>query len=308
MGALFIVSAEEKAGKTALCAGLAVNFISDGKKTGYLKLHAPETAGPDGDLTFMTRIPGVSESASDKDVVLAEGNLGTGADDGLSRVAYKAAKEMKARVIAVEVYSAECPRFPDVYKGFGSRFLGVIINKAPQSRLESIKEEAGARCGAAGVKLLGVIPEDRALLALTVGELAERLGGKILNNPEKSGELVENYMVGAMVVDSGLDYFGRKSKKAAIVHHDRPDMQLAALETPTACLVLSGSTETSEPVYNVLFKARGSGIPLIATGAAIPDIVNTIEETVLNTRLTQSKKLTGLAGTVKKNIDIKALA
>jgi hypothetical protein len=308
LGVLLIVSAEEKAGKTALCAGLAINFVNDGRKTGYIKLHAPETAGQDGDYTFMMQIPGMSEGVNGKDIVLAEGSTGAGAHDEASKSAFKAAREMKARVIAVEVYSAECPRFADVYKGFGASLLGMIINKAPQSQLKRIREEAGARCAAEGIKLLGVIPENRVLLAITVGELAESLGGKILNNAEKSTELVENYMVGAMVVGSGLDYFGRKSRKAAIVHHDRPDMQLAALETPTACLVLSGSPDKSKPMYNVLYKARGRGIPVIVTGAAIPDIVSTIEETLLKTRLGQPKKLTGLAEAVRKNIDIKALA
>ena len=61
-------------------------------------------------------------------------------------------------------------------------------------------------------------------------------------------------MLGAMVVDSGLDYFGRKSNKAAIIQQDRPDMQLAALETPTSCLVLSGSSQP--PIYSVLQKAE----------------------------------------------------
>ena len=307
MGALIIVAAEEKAGKTALCAGLAINFINDGRKVDYLKLHATGTDGPDSDLAFMTQIPGVSNAAKSKDVVLAEGSLGVSADDKLSRAAYKAAKEMKARVIAVEVYSAGCPRFAEVYKGFGAHLLGVIINKAPQSQLKRIKEEAGERCKAAGIKLLGVIPENRVLLAITVGELAESLGGKILNNAEKSAELVENYMVGAMVVDSGLDYFGRKTKKAAIVRHDRPDMQLAALETQTTCVVLSGGDDAAKPIHNVLYKARVRGIPLIAASAAVPEIVSKIEETLLSTRLGQSKKLTGLAETVRKNIDIKAL-
>ena len=77
-------------------------------------------------------------------------------------------------------------------------------------------------------------------ITITVGELAEVIGGKIINHQEKSGEPVENYMLGAMVVDSGLDYFNRKKNKAAIIRQERLDMQLAALETSTICLVLSG--------------------------------------------------------------------
>jgi BioD-like phosphotransacetylase family protein len=183
-----------------------------------------------------------------------------------------------------------------------------VLNKVPQSQLKRVQREAGPRFEAAGIKLLGIIPENRVLLAITIGELAESLGGEILNSAGKSDTLVENYMLGALVVDSGLDYFGRKSRKAAIIRHDRPDMQLAALETSTACLVLGGSPDGSGPIPNVLFKAESRGIPVIATGAALNDIVTVIDGALLKARLNQTKKLDKLAETVRQNLDIKALA
>jgi uncharacterized protein len=309
LGVLFIVSAQEAAGKTALCAGLAINFSNDGRKVGYLKSPS-EKVDSDGDIRFMKQIPGVDivdeTGAKDDDVVLMEGRLGASAADEASVAAYAAAKETKAKVIAVEACSGEAIRFLDIYQGFGRNFLGVVLNKVPQSQLERVRNEAMSRFEAAGITLLGVIPENRVLLAITVGELAESLGGKILNSAGKSAELVENYMLGALVVDSGRDYFERKSRKAAIIRHDRPDMQLAALETSTACLVLGGSEKP--PIPNVLFKAESRGIPVIATGAALNDIVTIIEGTLLKTRLNQTKKLAKLAEAVRQNLNIKALA
>jgi BioD-like phosphotransacetylase family protein len=312
LGVLFIVSAEEAAGKTAICAGLAVNFLNDGKKVGYLKPQASEKDGSDSDVAFMKQTLGLADvvNAPDlvkgRDIVLVEGSLGPDSGDAVSRIAYGAAREMKAGVIAIEAYSGEASRYIDVYKGFGADLLGVIINKVPESQLKRELDEAGSRFKEAGIKLLGVIPESRVLLAITVGELAESIRGKILNRTEKSVELVENFLLGAMVVDSGLEYFGRKSRKAAIVRQDRPDMQLAALETSTTCLVLGGSE--ASPLYNVMYKAESRGIPVIATGAAVSDIVASIEDTVLKARLNQEKKLTRLAEVVKQNLDMKALA
>jgi BioD-like phosphotransacetylase family protein len=312
LGVLFIVSAEEAAGKTAICAGLAVNFLNDGKKVGYLKPQASEKDGSDSDVAFMKQTLGLADvvNAPDlvkgRDIVLVEGSLGPDSGDAVSRIAYGAAREMKAGVIAIEAYSGEASRYIDVYKGFGADLLGVIINKVPESQLKRELDEAGSRFKEAGIKLLGVIPESRVLLAITVGELAESIRGKILNRTEKSVELVENFLLGAMVVDSGLEYFGRKSRKAAIVRQDRPDMQLAALETSTTCLVLGGSE--ASPLYNVMYKAESHGIPVIATGAAVSDIVASIEDTVLKARLNQEKKLTRLAEVVKQNLDMKALA
>jgi len=312
LGVLYIVSAEEAAGKTAICAGLARNLMNDGKKAGYLKPQVAGKDGSDGDIVFMKEILGLADAVNapdvvkGRDIVLVEARLGPGADDAVSKETYGAVKEMKAKAIAVEACTTGEPsRYTDVYKGFGENLLGVIINKVPESQLQSVKDEAAEQFGGVGIKVLAVIPENRVLLAITIGELAESVRGKILNNPEKSAELVENFMLGAMVVDSGLDYFGRKSNKAVIVRQDRPDMQLAALETSTKCLVLTGSKEP--PVYNVLQKAEARGIPIIATEAEVKDIVAGLEDNLLSTRLNQEKKLSRLAEIVKQNLDIKAV-
>ena len=301
MGTLYIIATEEAAGKTAICAGLAINLLNAGKKVGYLK---PQAAENDGDISFMRKIPGLeiilnaSDPLKGRDIVLVEAMPG--------KKASNAAKGMKAKIIAVEAYTGQILKNSKVYKEFGESFLGVIINKVPQSQLKRVKEEAAGKYGAGGIKVLGVIPENRALLAMTVGELAECIQGKILNNADKSGELVENYMLGAMVVDSGLDYFGRKKNKAAVIRQDRLDMQLAALETPTSCLVLSGSNKS--PFYNVLNKAESRGIPIITTETNVNDIVTSIEKALVKPSLDQEKKLIKLAEIVKQNLDIKAFA
>jgi BioD-like phosphotransacetylase family protein len=309
LGVLFIVSAEAAAGKTALCAGLAINFSNDGGKVGYLKTQ--DNSG--GDIAFMKQIPGVDivtkADFNKYDIVLMEGRVGKSTSDEASEAAYTAAKETKAKVIAVETYSGRASDYSGIYQGFGKNFLGVVLNKVPQSQVKNTRDEAGVRLEKDGIKLLGIIPENRVLLAITIGELAEKIGGKILNNEKKAAELVENYMLGALVVDSGLDYFGRKSRKAAIVRHDRPDMQLAALETATVCLVLGGGDpDKLGPIPSVLFKAEKSGIPIIATGIALNDIVTIIDGALINTRLNQTKKVDKMAETVRQNLDIKALA
>ena len=311
MGVISIVSAEKAAGKTTICAGLGKYLMADGKKVGYLKTPTSDKGDTDSDAAFMRRVLGISDDVNapdiikDRDVVLVEGTLGPSAGDSVSQATYSAAKEMKAKAIAVEAYSGQASDFVDSYQGFGDNLLGVIINKVPQSQLKSTGEKAGAEFGAVGINVLGVIPENRALLAMTVGELAENIKGKILNSTEKSAELVEDYMLGAMVVDSGLDYFGRKSNKAAIIRQDRPDMQLAALETPTRCLVLSGNGEA--PAYNVLQKAEIRSIPIISTETETDDIVGIIEDALSKAKLEQENKLPILTEMVKQNLDIKAL-
>jgi hypothetical protein len=257
----------------------------------------------------MKKIPGLENVAKapdmmkGMDIVVAESSIGPRVSDAKSTL--EAVKEMKASVIAVESYTGQDSKYTDIYKWFAASLLGVVINKVPASQLKNVKEKAAARYRAGGIKVLGVIPENRVMLALTIGELADVIKGKILNNPEKSGELVENYMLGVMVVGSGVGYFVRKSNKAAIIHQDRPDMQMAALETPTRCLVLSGSSKA--PIYNVMQKASSRGVPLIATDAGTNDIIASLEEALLKARLNQEKKLSGLGELVKQNLDIKSV-
>lgn len=125
------------------------------------------------------------------------------------------------------------------------------------------------------------MPESRTRLAITVGELADVIEGKIISHPEKSDELVENYMLGAMVLDSGLDYFNRKKNKVVIIRQERLDMQLAALETSTTCLVLSGGDNT--PAYRVRQKADSRSIPIITTPVPVNDIVTRIDKLLAKT-------------------------
>jgi BioD-like phosphotransacetylase family protein len=309
LGVLYIVSAEEAAGKTALCAGIAINLLNQGKKVGYFKQHT--TGSTDGDAAFMKKITGLEIVAGapdvikGRDVVLVESSIGPKVSDAKNTL--EAVKETKAGVIAMETYTGQDSKYTDIYKWFTGSLLGVVINKVPASQLKNVREKAAARYSAAGIKVLGVIPENRIMLAITIGELADIIKGKILNNPEKAGELVENYMLGAMVVGSGVGYFVRKSNKAAIIRQDRPDMQMAALETPTRCLVLSGSPDKSGPISNVMHKASSRGVPVIAADAGINDIIAGLEEALLKTRLNQDKKLSGLGELVKQNLDIKAV-
>jgi BioD-like phosphotransacetylase family protein len=323
--ALYVVSTEEAAGKTAICAGLGKFLQDSGKKVGFLKPLSAGKSGDDGDAAFMKKVLNLAEAAESlcppfndvakvkeayekasqgKDAVIIEGRLGQSASDNLSQTSYEIARAISARVIIVEAYSAEVSSFVDGYKGFGGSLLGVILNKVPQSQLKHVPAEVARQLGA-GINILGLLPENRVLFTLTVGELAENIQGKILNNPEKSAELVENFMLGAMVVDSGLGYFGRKSLKAAIVRQDRPDMQLAALETSTRCLVLSGSHKP--PIYSVLEKAENRGIPIIATEAATGDIVTGIESALRKSRFNQETKMPKLAEMMKQHLNLQAV-
>jgi len=333
MVALFIVSAQAASGKTAIAVGLGRRLLSEGRKVGFLRpLVAGEPAEKSaGDAGFVRQALNLTEDADrlspsfaggkaladkareayievsqNKDVVIIEGYCGPTPDDDRSENAYEIARALKAKAIAVESYirGKPAPQYMDSYPGFGDNLLGFILNKVPKRELARTCDELTSRFTASEMRLLGVLPEERALAAFTVGELSEQIGGKLLNNEENSGQLVENVMAGAMCVDSGLDYFGRKAGKAAVVRNDRPDMQMAALETATRCLVISGG---GEPVDYVRFKADEKGIPIITTQHDTDTVIRHIEDLLDSIRFHQEKKMNRLAEVLTSTLDLKAI-
>ena len=316
MGALYVVSTAG-AGKTTICAGIGKYLTDNGRKVGFLKLKAAN--GDNGDAAFMKQVLGLTDNlvascdpdkvqeaftrvAQGIDTVIIEGTIEENQSDSLNQASYEIARALEARVIIVEDYSKQPDPSQNGSGGFGGNLLGIILNKVPVSQLKRVQHVASAQTG---MNVLGVLPEDRSLSALTIGELAEGIQGKILNDAEKSNELVESVMLGAMVVDSGLDYFNRKSNKAAIIRGDRPDMQLAALETSTRCLILSGST--APPLYSVQQKAENRNIPIISTESDATSIVLSIEDAMSKTRFSQEKKLPGLAE-IMQHLDLQAVS
>jgi len=332
--ALYVASLEEAVGKTTICAGVGKHLLGEGKKVGFLKLILADkkSEGSDRDAAFMKQVLALSEPVDSlcplisgegvltnkvkqtyakvsqgKDVVIIEGMCGHSPDDNLSKTSYEIVEALKARVIIVEGYSnqSSTAKFINTYKGFGENLLGVVLNKVPSSQLKRVHDEIPPQFDAAAINILGILPEDRALFTLTIGELADYIQGEILNNAEKSVELVENFMVGAMYVDSGLEYFGRKRGKAVVVRDDRPDMQLAALETPTKCLVISGNTA---PVYSVRYRAEDKGVPIILTKSDTSTILKSIEDALDKTRFNQEKKLLKLAEITEQHLSFQAIS
>jgi BioD-like phosphotransacetylase family protein len=323
--ALYVTSPHAGAGKTAVCAGLGRHLQSDGKKVGFFKPLVAEIKSPeaiDSDAQFMKQVLALEEPVASlcpviggqgdvakkikeayakvskgKDVVIVEGVWRQRPGGKPIEASYPVVAALDARVIIVEPYSEKPSAAMLNYRDFGKYLLGVVVNKVPRSRLS-------AQFDRGGVDVLGVLPEDRVLLSLTVGELAERIQGEILNSADKSSALVEDFMLGAMSVDSGLDYFGRKDNKAVVVRGERPDMQLAALETPTKCLVLSGGVA---PSHAVLRKAEDKGVPIILTRGDIVSTVNGIELALGKTRFNQEEKLPRLGEIMEEQFNFPAL-
>lgn len=143
---------------------------------------------------------------------------------------------------------------------YGDRLIGVVLNAVPRMYMSFVQETARPFLEASGLPVLAVMPQERVLLAVSVQELAAHLDGQVVCCPGATGVLVEYLMVGAMTASSAITYFRKRPNKAVITGGDRHDVQLAALETSTRCLILTGGQPPSDGVIN---RAKEVNVPIV---------------------------------------------
>ncbi len=139
---------------------------------------------------------------------------------------------------------------------------GTVFSNVTRTLLAKAEDIFRATLEEAGLKTVGVIPSRPEIAAPTVGEYQERLGGEVLVGHEHMDRLVEDVIVGAMTMDSALTYLRRAANKAVVLGGDRADLALAALETHTSVLILTGGLY---PDVKVLSRAGEKGVPVILT-------------------------------------------
>jgi len=139
-------------------------------------------------------------------------------------------------------------------------FAGAILNFVPKRSLERIKGFALPILEKNGVDVFGVIPDNIELRAPTVREICERIECNLLTGENEMENLIEDFLVGAMTPEAALSYFRRSLRKAVITGGDRVDIQLAALETDTSALILTGNIY---PDIRVLARAEALKVPVL---------------------------------------------
>jgi len=182
--------------------------------------------------------------------------------------------------------------------------LGAVINAVPRPKIEFVHNTVVPYLEKRGVKVYAVLPQERILLSISVRELARVLGAELLCCADRIDELVENLMIGAMSVDSALSHFRRKPNKAVITGGDRPDIQLAALETSTKCLILTGNLHPS-PI--ILGRAEEVGVPMLLVSKDTLTTVEIIEQFFGKTRFHQEKKIQRFERLLDANLDFASL-
>ena len=324
---LYITSDRTGAGKTTLCTAIAHKLINLGKTVSVFKpLSAETNNGQDERGTYKDLVNlatskwpiAVPEKGIDahiikeicvtadqvkgsNDILIVEG-LPTISIEDTNRII----EALDATLLSVVEYSSELS--PSNLEGWSKidsdRFVGIVINKMTIYASTDLNHNVLIDLQKRKMPVLGVIPENRTLLGVSVKQLADYLGGKLIDFGNDSGNLVESVMVGGMWMDAGEVHFGLRNDKAVIVRGDRPDIQMAALGTSTSCLVLTGDIE---PIEYILNEARESETPIITVATDTVSTMENISELPRTALFDHSKKLREFSLLLDNHVELESI-
>ena len=257
MPAVLIAAPESLSGKTTIAAALGRRLADSGKRVALWRLAGDANAAADARL-----LAGLAFNADPRSEPLEVAALRADADVSLVEAPAGdprgALKSLSARAVVVVAYADPLPAgLPSFCEALGQSCAGVAVTRVPLRRLEATR--AAAR--AIGVRLLGLIPEDRTLAAPTLGALAEALeaGGSSLNSAET---VIDRPIISSISADPAQGYFARYGPNAVIVRGDKPDQQLGALNAGAPCLIVTGGLPVLSYVEE---RAAEEGIPVLRT-------------------------------------------
>jgi BioD-like phosphotransacetylase family protein len=253
-------------------------------------------------------IPKVKAAAKaagvEKDVLLLEGGGSLREGYVVNLPTPEVAKSLKSKVLVVIRYRDEIRLLDDVLAAkfrLDDSMCGILINRVPDSDQEFVTKFASPYIEDQGVPVFGVLPEARGVAALMVDEIIDALDPTVLTDCVTSDILVENITVGAMNADAAISRLRRTPNNAVITGGDRVDIQIAALETSSVCLILTGCLE---PRSLIVKQANELGIPVLLVDTNTMETVEAIEQVMGKTRMGQTIKLEKFQKLLAENLDL----
>ncbi|XPV76007.1 MAG: phosphotransacetylase family protein [Desulfovibrio sp.] len=183
----------------------------------------------------------------------------------------------------------------------GDQLLGIVINDVPAHSMEEVTQLIAPFLESRGVKVLGVIPKDPLMGAIKVGDLADRLGGKVISAHGRSDRIVENFLIGTMQVENFMTHFRKNKNSAVIVGGDRSDVQLVALEGDCPCLVLTGNLYPNDII---LTRSEVLDTPIIIVRDDTFTVAKKMENILSRHKLRDNIKIRQGAELVAQNVDL----
>lgn len=170
----------------------------------------------------------------------------------------------------------------------GEHLIGIAFNNVPDRARATLEQAIAPFLEAQGIPILGVLPCSALLRSVSVAELVKQLDAEVLCRPDRLDLMVEDLKIGAMNVNSALKYFRKGNNMAVVTGGDRADIQLAALETSTHCLILTGQMP---PDPTIVSRAEDMEVPILSVALDTLTTVEIIDRAFGQVRLREPAKV-----------------
>lgn len=214
--------------------------------------------------------------------------------------------DLECKVLLVDRFSGEKSMDQILWAegALGGRLLGVAFNRVHSSQFPFLRETVTPFLAAKGIRVFGAVPSDPVLESVSIRTLAENLSAETVCGEEQMDTMIERFCVGAMDVDSALRDFRRVPRKAVVTGGHRADIQLAALETDTRCLVLTGGVGPNELI---LSRAREKEVPVLVVQEDTLFTIERFEELLGRIRIREREKISRGVALVRTNVDVQGI-
>lgn len=186
----------------------------------------------------------------------------------------------------------------------GERLVGVLINDVPAEQLASLESTVSPFLEQQEIPVLGILPRSDLLRSVSVRELAHKLQAQVLCRSDRLDLMVERLTIGAMNVNSALKYFRKRRNMAVVTGGDRTDIQIAALETSTHCLILTGQLP---PQPFILSRAEELEVPVLSVDLDTLTTVEIVNHAFGQVRLHEPIKVEFMQQMMSQSFDIERL-
>ncbi len=219
------------------------------------------------------------------------------------------AKELDAIVICLV-------NFPDVaaiddilmhknlFKAQGIDKIGIVLNKVPPMLKKVVNDKIRQFLEDQGLTFFGVLYDYRELYSPTVNEIKSALNAEVVSGTDKMDLLIDQFMVGSMAPENALKWFRRGKDKAIITSGDRTDICLAALETDTNLLILTGGLG---PEIATLSRARELGVPIIMTALDTYETSKIVDDLIGTITVDNKEKIAAVERMVGEALELDSL-
>ncbi len=183
----------------------------------------------------------------------------------------------------------------------GDRLAGVLVNGVTRYMTSESTESIAPSFEEAEIALIGVLPEDRALLSITIEQIRAGLDGRYVVDEGDVNSPVEHFQVGCMSLDSGELRFGLYDNNAVVVRGDRPDIQMSALNASAACLLL---TKGIDPIEYISYEAQEEEIPVVVVEPDTLTTMSLLNDVATSARMDTAAKVSKFAELLEAHADL----